>query len=160
LAKEALTDKATEKLFLGRLYEGLSKGSDEDGNEKDFNFYANGLYEEYPQLLPFSGISLKMKLNTSGANDEEIQKVLKELKNCRVDWVDEADENTAMAFISFVKKGDRYEATVNAKSGSGKQKVKEEKMIFKETEGVGKELALRLFAKSGAMMYEKRDAGN
>jgi stress-induced morphogen len=101
-----------------------------------------------------------MKLNTSGANDEEIQKVLKELKNCRVDWVDEADENTAMAFISFVKKGDRYEATVNAKSGSGKQKVKEEKMIFKETEGVGKELALRLFAKSGAMMYEKRDAGN
>jgi hypothetical protein len=33
-------------------------------------------------------------------------------------------------------------------------------MIFKDTEGAGKELALRLFAKGGALVYEKRDAGN
>jgi hypothetical protein len=33
-------------------------------------------------------------------------------------------------------------------------------MIFKQTEGAGKELALRLFGKSGAKVFEKIDAGN
>ncbi len=160
MIKEIRLDTANEKLFLGRLYEGLSKGSDEQNNEKDYNFYSNALYEEYPQLLPFSGIAIKMKLGTSGTNDENTEKVLKELKHCNINWTDNADVNTAVANINFIKKGDRYEATINVRSGLNKLSVSNEKMIFKDTEGAGKELALRLFGKSGAMVFEKIDAGN
>ena len=160
MIKEIRLDTANEKLFLGRLYEGLSKGSDEEKNDKDYNFYSNALYEEYPQLLPFSGIAVKMKLTTSGVNDENTEKVLKELKQCNISWTDNIDANTAVANITFVKKGDSYEATVNVKSGLNKTTVSNEKMIFKTTEGAGKELALRLFGKSGAMVFEKIDAGN
>lgn len=160
MVKEVRLDTTSEKLFLGRLYEGLSKANDDQGNETDYKFYANALYEEYPQLLPFSGISIKMKLNTSGVIDENTAQVLKELKKCRIDWVNDVDANTAIANISFVKKGDQYEATLNVKSGSGMQKVTNEKMVFKDIEGAGKELALRLFSKSGAKVFEKRDAGN
>jgi hypothetical protein len=160
MIKEIRLDTANEKLFLGRLYEGLSKGSDEEKNDKDYNFYSNALYEEYPQLLPFSGIAVKMKLATSGVNDENTEKVLKELKQCNISWTDNIDANTAVANITFVKKGDSYEATVNVKSGLNKTAVSNEKMIFKTTEGSGKELALRLFGKSGAMVFEKIDAGN
>jgi hypothetical protein len=160
MVKEVLLDTAHERLFLGRLYEGLAKGNDEDGNERDKNFYANVLYEEYPQLLPFSGITMPMKLNTSGVSDANTEKVLKELKHCKINWVDDADGNTPIANISFVKKGDKYEATVNVKSGSNLPMVANEKMVFKDTDGAGKELALRLFAKSGAMVFEKRDVGN
>jgi len=160
MIKEIRLDTANEKLFLGRLYEGLSKGSDEQNNEKDYNFYSNALYEEYPQLLPFSGIAIKMKLGTSGTNDENTEKVLKELKHCNINWTDNADANTAVANINFTKKGDRYEATINVRSGLNKLSVSNEKMIFKDTEGAGKELALRLFGKSGAMVFEKIDAGN
>lgn len=160
MIKEVRLDSANEKLFLGRLYEGLSKGSDEEGNKKDYNFYSNALYEEYPQLLPFTGISIKMKLITQGVNDEQTEKVVKELKQCNIKWTDEADATTAVASIAFVKKGDRYEATVNVKSGLNKIVVSNEKMVFKNTEGTGKELALRLFGKSGAMFFEKTDAGN
>jgi len=160
MIKEVRLDTANEKLFLGRLYEGLSKGSDEEGNDKDYNFYSNALYEEYPQLLPFSGITLQMKLVTSGVDDEQTEKIIKELKNCDIKWVDAADANTPVANIAFIKKGDRYEATVNVKSGLNKIAVSNEKMVFKNTEGAGKELALRLFGKSGAMIFEKIDAGN
>ena len=160
MVKEVLLDTAHERLFLGRLYEGLAKGYDDEGNERDESFYANALYEEYPQLLPFSGIPVKMKVNLNGVNDLKVEQVIKELKHADIDWVDEADGNTPVANISFERKGDRYEATVNVKSGSNLPMVSNEKMIFKDTEGAGKELVLRLFGKSGAMMFEKRDAGN
>lgn len=160
MVKEVLLDTSAEKLFLGRLYEGLAKGNDEEGNDGDYNFYANSLYEEYPQLLPFSGITMKMKLNTSGTDDDATKKVTKELKDCNINWVNEADGNTAIAYLNFAKRGDKYETTINVKSGTNKQEVTNEKMVFKDTGGAGKELALRLFAKSGAMVYEKKDAGN
>lgn len=160
MVKQVLLDTAHEKLFLGRLYEGLAKGNENDGNERDENFYVNAVYEEYPQLLPFSGLTISMKLNTSGVSDDNTNKVLKELKRCKINWVDEADGNTPVASISFDKKGDKYEATVNVKSGSNMLTVANQKMVFKDTEGAGRELALRLFAKSGAMVFEKHDAGN
>jgi len=153
-------DSSAEKLFLGRLYEGLSKGNDEEGNKNGYNFYANALYEEYPQLLPFSGITIKMKLITNGVDDEQTKKVIKELKNCDIQWIDNIDATTPVADIAFIKKGDKYEATVNVKSGLNKRTVINEKMVFKNTVGAGKELALRLFGKSGAIIFEKIDAGN
>jgi len=160
MIKEIRLDTSYEKLFLGRLYEGLSKGNDREGNDKDFDFYANSLYEEYPQLLPFSGITIKMKLTTSGITDENTEKVIEELKHCNINWIDDNAANTPVANIAFIKKGDKYEATINVKSGLNKTTVSNEKMIFKNTDGTGKELALRLFGKSGAMVFERNDAGN
>jgi hypothetical protein len=160
MVKDVLLDTSNEKLFLGRLYEGLYKGNKEDGNKQDQQFYANSLYETYPQLVPFTGVKMKMKLNVSGTDDEAIGKVVKEIKNSNINWTDEADGNTGIASVSFSKKGDKYEAIINAKAGNNKPVAVNEKMLFKETEGAGKEIALRMFGKSGAMVYEKIDAGN
>jgi hypothetical protein len=41
-------------------------------------------------------------------------------------------------------------------SGSNKAVVRNENFIFKPTDGVGKEVALRLFGKGGAMVWEKK----
>jgi hypothetical protein len=160
LVRDVTLDTANEKLFLARLYEGLAKGNDDIGNQRDYDFYSNALYENYAQLLPFTGIRIKMKLNTGGVNDDNTEKVLKEIKKCNIEWVDEADANTPIANIIFSKRADKYEATISVKGGSDKSIVSNEKMIFKEPEGAGKELALRLFGKSGAKVFEKIDAGN
>lgn len=151
-------DTTNEKLFLGRLYEGLSKASKEieTGNN---NFYNNALFEQYPQLVPFSGIALKVKLITLGIEDKNTAAVLSELKDCDIDWVNDQDGNTAIATISFEKRGEKYEAVINVLSGSGTAVVTNEKMIFKETEGAGKEIALRLFGKGGSLVYEKVEEG-
>jgi len=160
LVKNVTLDTTNEKLFLGRLYEGLAKANEEYGDDNNYKFYASAIYEEYPQLMPFNGVTMKMKLTTTGVNDDNTSKVIDEIKNCKIDWSENTDAGTAQANISFVKKGDRYEATVNVKSGLNKTIVSNQKMIFKDTEGAGKELALRLFAKSGALVFERRDAGN
>jgi hypothetical protein len=160
MIKQVMVDTSSEKLFLGRLFEGLYKGNKEEGNKQDQQFYANSLFETYPQLLPFSGVKLKMKLEVSGANDETTAAVVKEIKNSNINWVDDADGNTGIAYVSFTKKGESYEATINSKAGSNKPVTVNEKMLFKKTEGAGKEIALRLFGKGGARVYEIIDAGN
>ena len=160
LANTALIDTTFEKLFLARLYEGLYKGFDDEGKEREQLFYANALYETYPQLMPFSKVQMKVKLSSDGLEDEVTKAVVEELEEANINWVSVDDETTAVANISFIKKGERYEVTINTKSGSQMPVVINEKMIFKEPTGAGKEIALRLFGKSGAMVFEARDAGN
>jgi hypothetical protein len=156
IIKEVTVDTANEKLFLGRLYEGLAKVYDEDNKTRDFEFYSNVLFEEYPQLIPFSNLPIKMRLVTAGIDDDVTQKIIKELKKCNIEWADNSDANTPVAKISFNKKGEKYEVAINVNSGSNKAVVRNEKFIFKPTEGVGKEVALRLFSKGGAMVWEKK----
>lgn len=160
MVKEVLLDTSSEKLFMARLYEGMYKGNKDDGNKAEELFYANNLYQVYPQMVPFTGVKMKMKLNISGVQDEETNKVVKEIKSCNITWTDEADSNTGIADVSFSKKGDRYEALINTKAGNNSPITSNEKMVFKDTEGAGKEIALRLFNKGGARVYEKIDAGN
>ena len=95
-----------------------------------------------------------MHLNTSGVSDIKTEQLLKELKSCNINWVDVAGENIAEASVGFVKRGDKYEATLNVKSGTNKMIVSEQKMIFKDTEGAGKEVALRLFGKGGSLVFD------
>ena len=154
MVEDIKLDTTNEKLFLCRLYEGLSKASKEKG-EGNTNFYTNAMFEQYPQLVPFSGIALRINLTTSGILDKTTEAVLSELNDCNIDWVSDQDGNTAKAFISFTKKGDKYEAVINVTSGSGIATVTNEKMIFKEPEGAGKEIALRLFGKGGSKVFEK-----
>ena len=154
LIKEVSLDTTAEKLFLARLYEGLAKGSDETGNGSDYDFYANTLYECYPQMLPFSGVKSKIKLNTSGIENETIAAVVKELKKTNIEWVNDADGNTLVATLDFKKMGEKYQATLTVKSGTNKTVVNGEKLIFKKGEGVGKEIALRMFGKSGGLVFE------
>ena len=96
-----------------------------------------------------------MALLTSTTDDDTIKKVVKELKQCNIRWEDQVTADMPVARVSFIKKGDKYEATINVKSASGKAVVINERVIFKDYEGVGKEIALRLFGKSGALVYEK-----
>ncbi len=152
IIKEVTLDTANEKLFLGRLYEGLCQAHHERDNEKDFDFYANTLFDEYPQLIPFSGLKTKMRLTTGGVSDDNTAKVLKELKRCNINWTSAG--NVPTASINFIKRGEKYEGTITITSSGGKTLVNNGKIIFKETEGAGTEIALRCFGKSGPLVYE------
>ncbi len=76
------------------------------------------------------------------------------MKKCNIDWVENADANTPVATVSFAKRGEKYEVVLNVTSGSNKRVVINEKFIFKSTDGAGKEVALRLFGKGGAIAWE------
>jgi hypothetical protein len=153
LAKINLPDGENEKLFLGRLYESLALACDKTEEPQHYDTYRNTLLETYPQLVPFSGITLKMHLSTSGADDAVTQAVVSAIKGCAVQWSDNTP-GMPHASIQFTKKGNRYEAIVQVKAASGDMIVENERLIFRNAAGVGEELALRLFGKGGAVEFD------
>jgi len=149
-----VADTADEKLFIGRLYEGLCTAYKEDGRKSTYSQYRNNLFEVYPQLIPFSGIKMQMLLKTSGADDEVTKKVIEDLKHSSIEWVTSNDGYAPSATITFNKRGNKYEAVINVRSGMNKAVVTNERLIFSKPEEVGGEIALRLFGKGGALVFE------
>jgi hypothetical protein len=154
LNETILLDTAHEKLFVARLYEALAKIYDDNGNKPDLRQFRNSLFEEYPQLVPFSGLEMEMKLVTSGADDAITKDVINGLKDCNIKWLKEdAGVLAPTATITFNKKGSAYEALISVTSATGKVIVNN-RVIFKQAKGVGGEIGLRLFGKGGAVVYD------
>lgn len=149
-----MLDTTNEKLFLSRMYEGLANGYNYTGDKNKRDFYTNVLYEHFPQLLEYSGLPVKVKLTTTGDEDDFTKKVIKELKGCNINFVDEADDNTITAIVSFKKKGIKYMVTVSALSGNNLRKVDNNIFYITRPEFAGKEIAKRIFGSSGAQELE------
>lgn len=148
LEKGSLLDTAHEKLFMGRLYESLIKA----GEDRSYaGTYKNALYETYPQLIPYSGITPTMYISFSGANDAVIKTVIKNIRNCNIQFVDQPVAGIPAATVQFNKRGNKYEAIVQVRSGNGKLMVTNSRLIFDGKQSPGPELALRLFGKGGAL---------
>jgi len=139
-----------EKLFLARILELLALQN--EGSEDKIT-YQNRFFDEYPQLMPFSGFQVKMNLKTGGEGDEMIEDVIHDLKKCNIDFVEHT--NVPQANIQFSKKGNSYQALINVIGVDGKAIVANEQIIFKTKENVGRELALRLFGKGGAVSLDQ-----
>ena len=88
----------------------------------------------------------------TGVDDNITRKVVSEMKDCNVNWV--TDNYTAVATINFLKKKNKYEAYYSVQNTDGKIIVPEQRVLFKEAKGFGKELALRLFGVNGPLEYE------
>jgi hypothetical protein len=145
-----LLDTANEKLFMARVFESLAHIYDEDGNKNQFDNYSNSLMETYPQLIPFSGLKISMQLSVTGVGDATAKEVESEIRDCNIAFGSEG----CKASVVINKKTTAYEALITVRTDKGKTIVKNERLIFKKPEGAGKEIALRLFGKSGALVFE------
>jgi hypothetical protein len=150
----ALLDTAHEKLFTARLYEGLVATYLHDDQKDKAEDMKYNFFKEYPQLIPFSGFTLKMNLSTSSLNTLIEKNIIKELKSCDIDFTDETDYNIPKVFISFTALKNKYEVDYSVTQSNGKFIVPMQKMYFKNEDGVGKELALRLFGVGGPVQFE------
>lgn len=98
LTKNSQFDTEYEKLFIGRLYELAARLNEKDGSNKDALFYQNELLKVYPQLLPLSGLDIKMKLSISG--DNNVANTIKSaLNKSQVNWKDQASIPTLNVHI-------------------------------------------------------------
>jgi len=147
-----LLDTAHEKLFLGRVAETLARQYDNEGDKDKYNSMSSYYFSEYPQLVPFSELTIKMKLSISGVSDDVTRKVKNELEDCNVNWTDNG--YIATANISFEKKKEKYEVYYSVQNTAGKMIVPSHRILFKDPKGFGKELALRLFGVNGPLEYE------
>lgn len=150
LDRSVFADTANEKLFIARLYESLARAN--ESNKEKFQSYSSAVMEYYPQLIPFSGLKPSVNLSVSGVDDVVTKKAISDLKDCNINFNN--DNSIANANVSFIKKGDTYEALISVRTIDGKVIANKEPLIFKKTDGVGGEIGLRMFGKGGAVMFE------
>ncbi|MES2647148.1 MAG: hypothetical protein V4717_09755 [Bacteroidota bacterium] len=153
LMNTVLLDTAHEKLFLGRLYESLARSYENNKKQDKKELFMNTLYGQYPQLIPFSGLSSNIHLQVTGADDAITKNVIRELKESNINWVP-LTANTPVAVINFRKKGIKYEVTINVTGGNNKRVVSNERFLFMQAPGAGKEIAMRIFGSSGTSELE------
>lgn len=143
-------DENFEKLYKFRLLEILARA---DNDTKSYDTYRSRCFEAFPQLMLFSGIPVKMDISFAGLEkDEAIKAIIDDLKECNIEFTKNATVN---AELNFTKKGDTYQAIINVYDRkSRKQIVTNGELLFKQTDGVGRELAMHLFGKGGAVKFE------
>jgi hypothetical protein len=146
-------DTQNEKLFLGRLYEAIAKVYDKAENKGNRDFYNNMLYTTYPQLVPFSGLKMRLNLKITGKSDHTIRKILDDLNDLNIKWV--FNQQVPTVTLNFEKRGEKYQATINVTSVDGKVIVDQAGLIFQRPEGVAGELGLRIFNKGGSLVYNR-----
>ena len=149
----ALLDTAHEKLFVARLYESLARSYIKDDEKDKAESMKYNFFKEYPQLIPFSGFTIKMNLSTSPLNSGMEKNIIKELKGCHIDFTNERSNNIPGAYIKLSRLKNKYEADYGVVAANGKVITPLQKMYFKTEDGVGKELALRLFGVGGPVEF-------
>jgi hypothetical protein len=142
-------DLGNEKIYAYRLFELLSLAGNNDNN---FENYKLKCYELYPQLMLFSGISMKLNITFKGLEeDSQIQKIKNDFSNCNIEITD--DPKAPKALIEFSKKGNNYQAYYLVLKEDNNQQQAGQKIIFKKPENIGQELAMRMFGKGGAVKF-------
>jgi hypothetical protein len=154
ILQNALLDTSHEKLFVARLYESLARSYAHDDEKDKAESMQYNFFKEYPQLIPFSGFSIKMHLATSPLNTSMEKNIIKELKGCDINFTDETGYDIPAVNINFATLKNKFEVDYQVTDANGKIIVPSQKMYFKKDEGVGKELALRLFGVGGPVEFD------
>lgn len=95
-------DLEYEKLFLARVYQAQAECAQERDDEQAYNSWMYKMYNEFPQLIPYTGLQMPMQVFVAGEGGD----VLERFKECNIKWV--KDPAAPKAFITFVQNGDEY----------------------------------------------------
>jgi tetratricopeptide (TPR) repeat protein len=130
-------DDPYQTMLTARVYEGLALAS--SGAEQ--TNYTQQLYARYPQLIPFSDLTMSFRLNVQGEPDEIENTILEELRDSRIEFVE--DQKAPLVSISFTKRGEALDVNYSVE---GSQTING---VFRveanEKDDAGKLLAYRLF---------------
>lgn len=80
-----------EKLFIARVNEAMSAAHQSQENTDEADQHLLEFYQTYPQLVPFSDLTMKLKMDASAANIETAQSILTDLEGFDIEWVGEGE---------------------------------------------------------------------
>ena len=145
LLREPGVDLSYEQLFLARTYEALAacaEGLDKPA-ERDGWLYQ--LYRVYPQLVPFSGMNMPMRLQVAGTQDDA---VIKRLKDCNITF-DAGGVQNVRALLSFSTRGKLRVVEYSVIDATGNFIVPRQTYSYSDANVAGVSLAYRLFGIGG-----------
>ncbi len=131
-------DDPYQTMLLARTLEGLALAS--DGTEQ--RNYTQQLYKLYPQLVPFTDLTMSFRLKVAGNPTKMGEEILDELRSSRMDFTE--DKNVPAVTLSFTPHGEAFD--INYSVHSGEQLIQGTLRVEQhEMDGAGKLLAYRLF---------------
>jgi tetratricopeptide (TPR) repeat protein len=89
-----------QTLLMARTYEGLALAS--SGRKQ--KACIERLYKVYPQLMPFSDLTMQFRLEIQGQLNDEQTKIINQLKKTRIDFT--SDETAPVVTLSFIPGGE------------------------------------------------------
>lgn len=141
--KQALSDPEINDqyhvMLKARVYEGLALASDGDERSR----YTQECYKLYPQLLPFSELTMSFKLMADEKRSEQAEQILSELHKSKISF--NATEQSPTVYISFEQKGSSLDINYNVQLDGDYQQTGALHVGENEINGAGKLLAYRLF---------------
>ncbi|MBI1769950.1 MAG: hypothetical protein HYR67_16410 [Bacteroidetes bacterium] len=96
-----------QTLLMARTYEGLALAS--SGRKQKTAI--ERLYRIYPQLIPFTDLTMQFRLETQGQLSDEQEEIIEQLKKTRIDFTN--DENAPAVTLSFTKRADAMDISYN-----------------------------------------------
>jgi hypothetical protein len=150
IARDPNVDQEYEKLFVARLYQAFAENALEQDNKSAYNDYVIRMYETYPQLIPNAGLQMNMNFAVSGQRDEV---VINRLKDCNIGWINdggmEATTNYSSraprVYLNFSSTGKQKVVEFYVKDKNGNYVVEKQSISYEKPDGVGLQLAYRLF---------------
>ncbi|HTM65770.1 MAG TPA: hypothetical protein VL093_05600 [Flavipsychrobacter sp.] len=134
-------DLQYEKLLIARTLQAQAEIAKE---RKDDNAYSDRMYrmyQYYPQLIPYTGLTMNMGLHTSGNAPAGF---IERLKDCNINWTSSASVPAPQAYLAFSGAGDKKKVVFYVQDASGNTVVPKQTFLYKTAEDATK-LAYQLF---------------
>jgi tetratricopeptide (TPR) repeat protein len=133
-----------EKLYLARLFEALALANEASGTNADHDKFRTQFYQTYPQLVPYSDVKMKFKLETETGEVENAKQVLSDLNIFNIEF-DANGENLPVLKLHFSKAGDKNVLTYSVESSWGTPIVGPLSIVYTDPANTAKELAYSIF---------------
>lgn len=154
--RDPAIDLTYEKLFLARTYQALAQCADGRDKPQERDAWLYKLYATYPQLIPFSGMKMPMRIELSGTPDVA---VVDRLKACNISF-DSPPAGSVTARLAFSTRGKIRMVEYSVADASGNTIVPQQAYSYTDASVAGVSLAYRLFSIGGAAQRSDDEPGD
>ncbi|MES2477659.1 MAG: hypothetical protein V4561_01125 [Bacteroidota bacterium] len=151
IIQDPTMDEEYERLFIARCFQALAECADKEKDIVAKDKWTYQMFKTYPQLVPFAGLKVDLKLKISGSD----QAVMKAFRNCNFTF-DKAKTDAPTAQITFLKKGTKQLIRYSLVDMKGRAIVPEQSFVYKNAEKAGIELAYRICGVGGNESKDKK----
>jgi Tfp pilus assembly protein PilF len=142
--QDLIGDNEYEKLYLARLYEALALANDASGTKNNFEKFRNQFYQTYPQLVPYSSVKMKFRIETKTNEVESSKQILSDLNTFNIDFETTGD-NLPVLKLNFGSADNKNVVEYSVESAWGTTIVKPSSIVYTDTKNVAKKLAYSIF---------------
>jgi len=134
-------DLQYEKLLIARTLQAQAEIAKERKDDNAYNDRMYRMYQYYPQLIPYTGLTMNMGLHTSGNAPADF---MERLKDCNINWTSSASVPAPQAYLAFSGAGEKKKVVFYVQDASGNRVVAQQTFLYKTAEDAAK-LAYQLF---------------